>query len=650
MRFRRNILWALLLALVLPLPAGASSPEDRQPTDPKSIVSVSNPAARPVPIDDLYYNRNVFGPAWSPDGQQVVFTTDMSGRLNLWKVRASGGWPIQLTQSDDMQFNAVWSPDGKWLVYQEDRAGNEMFDLYAIPSDGGEIVNLTHTDDVREENPRWSPDGKRLAITYKPKTSSVFDLALLDWQTRQVRLLTHEQAKDRLWSLVAWSADGQTIYANRTEVSFTDADVYSIDLASGKTENLTPHSGKVLYNASSLSPDGKTLLITSNEKGGYQNVALLDAASKKLTWVTDTKWEAGSGDFSPDGKLFTYVLNEDGRTHAYLVDRSTGRTEKISLPEGLNFFTGNPTAFAPQGDRLLVSHQSSTQPSDLWVYDLASRRATQLTFSTIASLRSAQLSPSQIVHYKSFDGKIISALLWVPYNLKRDGSNPALVIPHGGPTGQVVDYWNTDVGTLASRGYLCIAPNVRGSTGYGIEFQKANFQDLGGGDLQDEVYAVEFLKATGYVDAKKIGITGGSYGGFMTLMAIGKKPDVWAAAVEMYGIISWFTMLKHSDPMLTEYLKSLLGDPEKDRKVYEAASPLSYIRNAQAPLLVLQGDNDIRVPKEEAEQVVEILKAHGNTVEAHYYPNEGHGFAKRENQIDSVRRTVEWFNRYLKKQ
>ena len=236
----------------------------------------------------------------------------------------------------------------------------------------------------------------------------------------------------------------------------------------------------------------------------------------------------------------------------------------------------------------------------------------------------------------------------MPPNLKRDGSNPALVLPHGGPTGQVVDSWSSSTAALASHGYICIAPNVRGSTGYGIEFQKANFQDLGGGDLKDEMYAVEFLKATGYVDPKKIGITGGSYGGFMTMMAIGKEPGTWAAAVELFGIINWLTMMDHSDPELAEYIKIFLGDPVKNRQAYEAASPLKYLQNATAPLLVLQGDNDIRVPREEAEQVVDVLKKHGKTVEVHYYPKEGHGFAKRENQIDAMRRTLEWLDRYLK--
>jgi len=627
--------------------AGSTGPDDRPLTDPKSVVSASNSTARPVPVDDLYYTRSVFGAAWSPDGQQIVFTTDISGRSNLWKVRASGGWPIQLTQSDDRQYGAAWSPDGKWIVYQQDHAGDELWDLYAIPSDGGEAVNLTNTPAIREQDPHWSHDGKTIAFEYKTKEGSQYDIALLDWSTHQVHKLTNEQQPGYSWNVVAWSNDDKTIYAGRVNPPFTDADIYSVDVPTGKLQSLTSHQGTIRYLGSSLSPDGGTLLLSSDAKNGYMNAALLDVATKKVTWVTDLKWETFAGNFSPDGRKYSYVVNEDGLTDAYLADRSTNRAEKVDLPHGLNLFSGNPNEFAPQSDRVIVSHEASNQPGDLWVYSLTSRHADQLTFSAIASLRATPLPASQIVHYKSFDGKIISALLWMPFNLKRDGSNPALVLPHGGPTGQTVDYWNTDVAALTSRGYICIAPNPRGSTGYGLDFQKANFQDLGGGDLKDEVAAVDFLKVTGYVDPKKIGITGGSYGGFMTLMAVGKTPDIWAAAVEEYGIINWSTMLKSSDPSLNEYLKGLLGNPEANRKVYEEDSPITYIRDEKAPLLVLQGDNDPRVPKEEAQQVVDILKKEGRTVDVHYYPNEGHGFVKRENQIDSIRRTITWFDQYL---
>jgi dipeptidyl aminopeptidase/acylaminoacyl peptidase len=648
MKTRHLISTVSVLALSSMLSA-SSSPDDRVLTDPKSVSSEANPGAHPVPIEDLYYTRSACGAAWSPDGREITFTTDMAGRLNLWKVKASGGWPIQLTQSDERQVRAAWSPDGKWIVYQQDKGGNELWDLYAVPSEGGEVINLTNTPDIREEDPLWSPSGGVLALSYKPKASTVYDIALLDWRSRAVRKLTHEETKNYSWSAVAWSPDDKTLFATRSEISGqSESDVYAIDVETGKLENLTAHQGKVLFAASSLSPDGRTLVITSNQKNGSDNVALLDVGTRKLSWATDTKWEAHAGNFSPDGKTFTYLINEDGRTAIYLADSKTMKAQEISFPPGLNDLSGNPSAFSPTGDRLLVSHESSTRPADIWVYDLYRRQAAQLTFSAITSLEAISLPTARIVHYRTFDGKTISAFLWLPFNLARDHTNPALVLPHGGPTGQVVDYWSPRVSALVSRGYILIAPNVRGSSGYGVDFQKANYQDLGGGDLNDEVYAAKFLEATGYVDPKKIGITGGSYGGFMTLMAVGKTPEVWAAGVEEYGIINWFTMLSHSDPLLQEYEKSLLGDPEKDRKIYQADSPLTYIGQVKAPLLVLQGDNDPRVPKEEAQQVVDLLKKDGKTVDAHFYANEGHGFEKRENRIDAIERTVAWFDRYLK--
>jgi len=626
----------------------ASSPDQREITDPRAVASASKSTAGPVSISELYYTRSVFGPAWSPDGGQIVFSTNLTGRMNLWKVSASGGWPLQLAESDDRQLGAAWSPDGKWIVYEQDAGGGELFDLYAVPSDGGEAVNITNTADVSEINARWSPDGSTLAMSSRPKDSSNYDIALLDWKSRQVRKLTNEQTKNREWGEAVWSPDGKTIYADRANAGHTDSDVYRIEVSSGSLENLTQHQGEIIDSVSSVSPDGRTLLVTSNEKGGYDNVALVDVATKKLTWVTDLKWEAHAGNFSPDGKSFTYEVNEDGRTDLYLADRASLHSAKLALPAGINSAVGTPTAYAASGNRLLVSHQSSTEPADFWVYDVARKHAQQLTFSALAGLNPSRLPASQLVHYRTFDGKIISAFLWVPFNLKRDGSNPGVVLPHGGPTGQTTDGFSKTAVALASRGYVCIAPNVRGSTGYGMEFQKANYKDLGGGDLQDEVYAAKFLAATGFVDPKKIGITGGSYGGYMAMIAIGRTPDVWAAAVELFGITDWLTEQQHEEPTLQQYDQSLLGDPVKDRKVYEDASPIKYFKDAKAPLLVLQGANDIRDPSEEAEQAVTLLKQEGKVVDAHYYPDEGHGFAKRENQIDALTRTVEWFDRYLK--
>ena len=635
----------LLASIGLSLHAQNAGPNSRTPTVPKSVTAPTGSAAAPVGIPDLLNTVGLADAAWSPDGKRILYSGNASGRFNLWLMSADGTGAHQLIHSDDAQFGAIWSKDGQSIVYQQDRGGDEIYDLYAVPAAGGTPQNLTQTDQITETGPHFSPDGKLLAFQHKEKTGSSINLALMDWSTHQVRLLTHEKDPKRSWTIVTWSPDGRTLYANRGDLH-EDMSVWSVDAATGDTRELTPHQGNVLIGASSISPDGKTLLIGSNEKDGFSNVALLDLATLKKKWITDTQWEANPGNFSPSGERFTWLLNADGRTSIHFTDAKTYKEMPRALPEGLNYENGNPTPFASDG-RLLFVHQDSTHAPNFYILG-ADGASVQITHVESPGLRSAVLPQTQLVHYASFDGKIISAFLALPFNVQRDGKNSLIVLPHGGPTGQVVDSFSPRIIALVSRGYTVIAPNVRGSTGYGVAFERANYQDLGGGDLQDEIYSVKFMESTGYIDPKKVGITGGSYGGFMTLMAIGKAPDLWAAAVEEYGIIDWYTMLQHSDPLLQEYEKSLLGDPVKDRAKYEAASPIQFLRNERAPLLVLQGEHDIRVPREEAAQVVDTLKKQGRTVDVVYYPQEGHGFMKREDQIDEITRTVAWFDKYLK--
>jgi dipeptidyl aminopeptidase/acylaminoacyl peptidase len=466
----------------------------------------------------------------------------------------------------------------------------------------------------------------------------------MPWPAGPSRQLTHESDPKASWSANVWSPDGRFLYATRS-VGIDDSDIFRIDVATGASRQLLTHPGKQLISVSDVSRDGRTLLVTSNAKGGYENVALLDIATKKLRWLTDTQWSAEGVTFTPDGGSAVVVLNADGRVSTRFIDLKTLQPSERGVPPGLNTPAALPTPFLPDGS-MLLAHEDSSHPEEL--YRLApDNTLTQITHNANETLQHIALPSSQLVTYRSFDGRLISAFVWVPFNLKREGNAAAVVMPHGGPTGQTIDSFNGRAELLASRGFVVIAPNVRGSTGYGMDFQNANVKDLGGGDLKDEIAGVDFLKATGFIDPKRVGIWGGSYGGYMTLMAIGKTPGVWSAAVDEYGILNWLSMLQHEDPRLQEYEKSLLGDPVKDLAVYQASSPLRYIRSETAPLLVLQGDNDIRVPREEAQQVVGILKAEGRTVDAVYYPEEGHGFVKREHQRDELTRSVAWLQKYL---
>ncbi len=622
----------------------ASGPADRVATDPKSVVSTAQANAVPVKVADLLQTTRIADATVSPDGRRIAYVGNASGRLNLWLMNIDGSEAHQLLHANDRQAGLTFTRDGEQIVYIQDKGGDEMYDLYALALTGGEPRNLTNTDQTSETEPLFSRDGSMLAFGAKDKTSPSTNIAVMSWPAGAVRLLTHESDRKASWRPVCWSPDGRALFADRS-VGLDDSDGYRIDVHSGVAEKLTAHEGKELVSISDISPDGKTLLLSSNRKAGFNNVALLDLSSKQWKWVTDTQWESSAGEFSPDGKSFTYELNADGRASVQFVDTATLKASERNAPLGLNTGGASPTSFLPDGSYLLL-HQDSTHPANLYLLR-AGNDLKQITHNESPGLAAAVVPASQLVTYKSFDGRLISAFVWVPFNLKRDGTAAAVVMPHGGPTGQTVDSFNSRAVLLASRGFVVIAPNVRGSTGYGMEFQNANFKDLGGGDLKDEIAGVDFLKATGFVDPKKVGIWGGSYGGFMTLMAIGKTPEVWAAAVDEYGILNWYTMLQHEDPSLQEYEKTLLGDPEKDRAVYEASSPLKYVRKEKAPLLVLQGERDIRVPKEEAEQVVSILKAEGRTVDAVYYPEEGHGFLKREHQTDELTRSAAWFERYL---
>jgi dipeptidyl aminopeptidase/acylaminoacyl peptidase len=637
----------LLSILLVSTAAAAEIPTPARPvTDPKSLTSPADPQAAPVPIDDLVFSRGAYDATWSADGRQLFVSTNLTGRYNIWRMDASGSWPVQLTQSEDNQGGFAVSPDGRTLYFTQDKGGNEYTDIYAVPTAGGAPKNLTNTPDLREGSLLIAPDGQAIALSTKAKSEGQVNLALMNMTTGQVRALTHEADPQWQWNAVAWTDGGRSLIANRSFVGGDKGEVWKVDVASGKATKLL---GKpdTIYAASGATPDGSAVAVTTNEGTHQSHAVIYSPATGAIRSLKETPWEQNSGAISPDGRSMIVQTGEDGRQTLELVDLATLAEQPLAMPPGVNAAIGTQP-FTADSRRLMVLHSGADTPSELQAFDVAAGKTAPLTHFAMASLAPEHLPKSEIVTFKSYDGTLVSAVVTMPFNLKRDGGNPAVVMPHGGPTGQTNDGFSRYATALASRGYVVIQPNPRGSTGYGLAFQKANFQDLGGGDLKDELAAKQFLVDSGYVDGKRVGIAGGSYGGFMTLMAIGKAPDAFAAAVDLFGIIDWRTMWQHEDAELQAYQKSLLGSPDENPKVYDATSPLTYIQAVKAPLLVQQGENDIRVPQGQAKQVVAALKKKGNIVDAVYYPEEGHGFYKREHQQDSLQRMVDWFDKYLK--
>jgi dipeptidyl aminopeptidase/acylaminoacyl peptidase len=616
-------------------------------TDPAQITSKQKFDIQPFTIDKLYMTRAIAYATWSPDDKQVAFVTNISGRYNIWLVPSQSGWPTQLTVSNQRQINIAWSPKGRWIAYNSDYDGNEQWDLFLVSTSNGQVVNLTNTPEVSEQGAAWSPDGEKLAYSVKPKQSPNYELDAMDVLTKRITHLTSNTPPQLSNVDPLWSKDGKWVVYTQQTATGKDANVFIVSAAGGRATNLTAHQGEQRFAATDISPDGKAILITSNSVNGHRNAGLLDIATKKITWVTSDKAEINSGTFSPDGKRLTWTANVEGSQNIYLYDVASKQAHALPIAKGINWLLGAETAFSHDGSRLVYIHEGPNAPNDLWSYDLAAGKPHQVTNSLVGGVRGEDMVEPFLVHYPSKDGKWqIAAFVYVPYNAEKNGKNAAVVWIHGGPNAQSDNSFNRGIQYLVNQGYFVIAPNYRGSSGYGKEFDDANRFDMGGGDLDDVISAAEWIKKTGFIDPKKVAVMGGSYGGYLTMMAVTKAPDLWAAGVAIVPFVNWFTEIENEDPLLREYDMATMGDPMKDKARFQERSPINFIAQVKAPLLLLAGGNDPRCPKTEAEQVASAIKKRNGVAELKVYDNEGHGFAKIENQIDAYTRVAEFLKKY----
>lgn len=572
----------------------------------------------------------------SPDGKQVAFVWNRSGQWEVYLLAVAGGEPVCITTGPESKVAPRWSPDGHVLAYAQDYQGDELFDIWLYDTRIGARRNLT-PDSPEAIYPlvSWSPDGTHLAFT--SNRSGKFAVYTLPVAGGQARLVCDHPYSDLS---PEWSPDGEWI-AFPALVTGQDTHLFLAPAAGGEAHPVVGPDGPIEAAWPRWSPDGRRLALVSTA-AGKSDIGIYDLTSGAITWLADAEWEAYWPAWSPDSRRLAYVLNRDGNYDLIISDLESGERLRLAVGPGVHAYP----RFVSGGDALVFIYQSAGHPPDLWAaWFNGGVHYRQLTQSLPPSLANVTFVTPRVVRYASFDGRSIAALLYQPEH--GQPPYPTVILIHGGPSAQQTNIWEPAIQYLVSQGYLILAPNYRGSTGYGKAFQELNRFDLGGGDLKDVIAGAEYVVKAGLADPKRLAVTGGSYGGYLTMMALAQDPQRWAAGVCIVGFLNWVTEYENEREDLKYWDLQNMGDPVKDADRYYARSPIHFIDRIQAPVLFLHGANDPRCPVKEIEQAVNVLTRLGKAYECKIYPDEGHGFRRIENKVDAYRRRAEFLKRYL---
>ena len=635
---------------------GTASPSTTVANPPADLVT-SPVRFRPVPLGEGFKRLDaalVGGLPWvdflwggidlSPDGSEVAFSWNPTGAYELYSVPIASDKIIQLTASDTRSVWPRWSPDATQIAFLRDVGGTERMSIWTVDRDGEHERKLTADDDAVHRDIEWSPDGRSVACVANI-AGKRFSIQLIDSATGDRRALTdgaYEDARPR------FSPDGTWIlFESWRTGSRIDADLYLIPSTGGDAVRLDTRLGKSGDSQfARWSPDGRTIAFTSNARGRREIgfVDLEGTTATRLRYLTENPFDEQRPVWRPDARGVVYLQDKDATRTVHRVFSASRATTPVADLPGMYEWP----RVGPDSETVAMTFTSARRPNDVWVRDGDQVTLRQLTDSLGGKIDPKVLVEPAHVRYPGAGGREVPALLYVPHAEAVQGTIPGAVIyVHGGPTGQHFRGWDPTPQLLANRGLVVLAPNVRGSTGYGREWQELNRRDWGGNDLADVIAGVDWIAAQGIADSKRIGITGGSYGGYITLYALARHPDRFAAGVSIVGVVSWTTMFDTTRGDLREYLIREFGDATKDPQLYIDRSPITHAKNIRAALLILQGANDPRVPKSEALQIVEALKANDAPHQYHEYANEGHGFSRIENRIDALERTVDWLTKYL---
>jgi len=603
-------------------------------------------------VEDFIRIESALQASFSPNGNKISFRSNRSGVFQVFLGDAAGErsrTPVQLTDKSGVIYYAKFRPKHKEILYVSDEGGNEQFQLHLLGIDDSSSRPIAALPGIIHNPGAFSGDGCYLSYTSNKRDRRFFDVYIMDVDADREQLVYKQ---DGMNIAGRFNGDATALLVRRPNLDTAagDNDLYLIDLASQDSPaNLTKHIGVAQWSGACFHPSGLVFAL-SDEDRDFIGLQQIDPRKGERSYILEFDWDIETFVLSPDGSLAAVVVNEDGFSHLLVYALSSdgrikGKIDILEPPAGII----SDMRWRPDGGALVFSFSSAGQTSDVWILDLNINEVQKVTNSEIGNIPEDALPEPRLIRYPTFDGKMIPAFFYMPPDAKPDKKLPCMVIVHGGPEAQSrPSLWGTRgagaVYLLATGKLTILVPNVRGSTGYGKEYAHADDVEKRMDCVRDLLAAHDWLCSNEIVDPDRIGVMGGSYGGFMTLAAITEAPDRWAAAVDLFGIANFETFLERTGPWRRKHRAAEYGD---DPALLRSISPIHKADRIQTPLLVIQGDQDVRVPPYESEQIVETIRQKGGTVEYILFPQEGHGIQKIENRLIMERKICEFLQTYL---
>jgi dipeptidyl aminopeptidase/acylaminoacyl peptidase len=577
--------------------------------------------------------RGAWGASWSPDGLRVSFLTEITGVPQVWEVASEAqgpSWPEQLTFYEERISGALYSPTENRLLFGMDVGGNERSQLFLLQD--GQVRDLTNAPDAIHYPGGFSPDGKRIAYTATRRNGTDFDIFVQELPEGEPETVWEVSG---YYTVADWAPDGRALIVSRHH-SNVNNDLYRLNLATGETTLLTGHEGEARFSGAHVTPHGGSLYLATDRDGEFLRLARLDLATLALEYLTPDDRDVEGVELSRDGRYLVASRNVDGYSEVLLFNGRGRRMPDPRIPEGI---VGG-FEFSPDSGRLAFTLTAPERNPDVWVVDLPDGDARHLTRSSTAGIPPRSFRRPRVVRYTSFDGRRIPALFY-----ERGAEDaPVIVNVHGGPESQARPAFAPVTQYLLGRGYAVFFPNVRGSTGYGKVYTHLDDVGLRMDSVEDLAYAAYWLRERGH---GRIAVMGGSYGGFMVLAALTEYPELWTAGVDIVGIANLVTFLQNTGSYRRSLREQEYGSLERDHDLLKFISPIHKAEKIAAPLMVIHGKNDPRVPVGEAEQIVERVRGNGGTVEYILYEDEGHGLAKLKNRLDAYPKIAAFLDRHV---